>query len=538
MLFNTYQFFLFLVVVIGLFFALPHRFRWILMLAASYFYYMYWDPRYAILIFTTTVVVYGTALLMDGRPERAKKLLVAVSVIINLSILATIKYFNFINDSLKDLFALFGASYTVPAMSILMPIGISFYTFQALSYTIDIYRGTRKPERHFGIFALYVSFFPVLLCGPIERSTTLLPQFYREMEFNYDRVTDGLKLVAWGYFQKLVIADRLSLFISQVQANPKAFSGLPVLAAIYLYPFQVLCDFSGYTDMAIGVALIMGYRLTENFRRPFLALSLADMWRRWHISLISWFRDYLYIPLGGNRVPRWRQYLNLMIIFTLSGLWHGAQWTFVLWGSLNGLFIIISRMTEKPRGWMREHIFRGIGGIPAAAYFIIAAALAAVVFAQPLAGVRTGMGARMAAGAGSLAMIVFGVVRTRGEVYGRFTAGLKQFWMMAATFHLFAYSGVFFGVKSVKDGWYMLSHAFAPSMNTDPLLDDTMQFLLMMAVVAVFMITQYIKEYRGSIRDLIRAKPAWVRLSLYCLLCFGILFFGVRGAAQFIYFRF
>ncbi len=538
MLFNTYQFFIFLVVVIGLFFALPHRFRWILMLGASYFYYMYWDPRYAILIFTTTVVVYGTALLMEGRPERTKKLLVAASVIINLSILATIKYFNFINSSLKDLFSLFGVGYTVPSLNILMPIGISFYTFQALSYTIDIYRGTRKPERHFGIFALYVSFFPVLLCGPIERSTTLLPQFYKEMEFDYDRVTDGLKLMAWGYFQKLVVADRLSLFISQVQANPKAFSGLPVLAAVYLYPIQVLCDFSGYTDMAIGVALIMGYKLTENFRRPFLAISLADMWRRWHISLISWFRDYLYIPLGGNRVPKWRQYLNLMIIFTVSGLWHGAQWTFVLWGSLNGLFIIISRMTEKPRGWVREHIFRGIDRVPAAMHFVLAAALVTAVVALPMVGIRLSAVGRVLSVIGGLAFLAAGIVRTKGEPYARFTAGLKKFWMMAATFHLFAYSGVFFGVRSVKDGLYMLTHAFAPTRNAAPLLDDTIQFILMIAVVAVFMVIQYTQEYRGSIRALIRTRPAWVRMALYCLICFAILFFGVRGAAQFIYFRF
>ena len=538
MLTTSYTFFIFVAVVFCVFFVLPHRFRWIFMLAASYFYYMYWDPRYAILILTTTVVVYGTALLMDGKPRNVKKFLVALSVIINLSILASIKYFNFINSSLKDLFSLFGASYTVPAFNLLMPIGISFYTFQALSYTIDIYRGTRQPERHFGIFALYVSFFPVLLCGPIERSTTLLPQFYKEMEFDYDRVTDGLKLMAWGYFQKLVIADRLSLYVSQVQANPKMFSGLPVFAAVYLYPFQVLCDFSGYTDMAIGAALIMGYKLTENFRRPFLAVSLSDMWRRWHISLISWFRDYLYIPLGGNRVPQWRVYLNLIIIFTLSGLWHGAQWTFVLWGFLNGLIIIVSRLTERQRTWIRETFFNGLGRIPAAAYFALAVVLTAGIFLSGKAGIPMGTGGKVAAGAGGLAMLAFGIVRTRGDVFGKFTGSLKTIWMMFATFNLFAYSGVFFGVKSVSDGWYMITHSVGKTMNTGPLLDDRIQAVMMVAVVILFMVIQWIQEYRGSIRDLIRSKPAWVRWSLYVLLCFSILMFGVRGAAQFIYFRF
>ncbi len=538
MLTTSYTFFIFLVVVVGVFFILPHRFRWIFMLAASYFYYMYWDPRYAILILTTTVVVYGTALLMNGRPERVKKILVTISVVINLSILASIKYFNFINNILKDIFSLFGASYTMPAFNLLMGVGISFYTFQALSYTIDIYRGTRQPERHFGIFALYVSFFPVLLCGPIERSTTLLPQFYKEMEFDYERVTDGLKLMAWGYFQKLVIADRLSLFIGKVQDMPQAFSGLPVMAAVYLYPFQVLCDFSGYTDMAIGAALIMGYKLTENFRRPFLAISLTDMWRRWHISLISWFRDYLYIPLGGNRVPQWRIYLNLIIIFTLSGLWHGAQWTFVLWGFLNGLIIIISRLTDRQRTWIREKFFNGLGRIPAAAYFILAVVLGAAIVLAGRAGIPMGTGGRVAAGAGSLAMLAFGIVRTRGEVFGRFTGNLKTIWMMFATFNLFAYSGVFFGVKSVSDGWYMITHSVGKTVNSDVLLEDTLQAVLMFSVVIIFMIIQYIQEYHGRIRDLIRTKPAWVRWSFYILLCFSILMFGVRGAQQFIYFKF
>ncbi|MBP7736181.1 MAG: MBOAT family protein [Spirochaetes bacterium] len=539
MLFNTYQFFVFLSVVVLVFFLLPHRFRWIFMLGASYFYYMYWDLKYGILIMTTTVVVYATALLMEGRSQGVKKLLVALSVIINLSILASVKYFNFVNDSLKDLFTLFGASYTVPSFNILMGIGISFYTFQALSYTIDIYRGTRKPERHFGIFALYVSFFPVLLCGPIERSTTLLPQLYKEMEYDYDRVTDGLKLMAWGYFQKLVIADRLGEYISQVQANPEAFSGLPILVAIYLYPFQVLCDFSGYTDMAIGAAQILGYKLTPNFRRPFLALSLNDMWRRWHISLISWFRDYLYIPLGGNRVARWRQYLNLMIIFALSGLWHGAQWTFVLWGSLNGLFIIISRMTQRLRDWTRENIFRGIGGMPAAAHFALAVALVAAAFFLGKAGIRMGTGGKIAVGACGAAAFAFGIVRIKSEeLYGRWTGGLKKFWMMLVVFHLFAYSGIFFGVRTVKDGVYMITHCFARTINTEPLTYDPFKTWMMFILVAIYMAIQYVQEYRGSIRDLIRPRPAWMRWLLYALLCSSILLIGVRGAKQFIYFKF
>ena len=390
MLFNSYTFALFFTVVVGLYFVLPHRYRWMFLLAASYFYYMYWDPRYGILILTTTVVVYATAILMNGKPVRTKKLFVALSIVVNLGILGVFKYFNFVNNSLKDLFTMLGAEYTVPAMSLIMPIGISFYTFQALSYTIDVYRGKREPERNFGIFALYVSFFPVLLAGPIERSTTLLPQFYREVEYDYDRFTDGLKLIAWGLFQKLVIADRIGMYMAPIHTNPEAFSGLPVLMGIYLYPDPGVCDFAGYTDVAIGTALVLGFKLMENFRRPFISLSLAEMWRRWHISLISWFRDYVYIPMGGNRVPKWRHYINIMVVFTLSGLWHGAQWTFVLWGSLNGLFMIISLITSKAREWLRETVSAGSAGFRPRPSSYAAALLLAGAFLSGPAGYRGG----------------------------------------------------------------------------------------------------------------------------------------------------
>lgn len=572
MLFNSYQYFIFFGVVVAAFFLLPHRFRWIFLLGASYFYYIYWDPRYAILIMTTTVVVYGTALLMNGRPQRVKKMLVALSVTVNVGILAAIKYYKFFTDSLKDLFTLFGYSYSIPAFNLfegaylsfynglqgflslfgcsysvplvgngiplLAGIGISFYTFQALSYTIDIYRGTREPERHFGIFALYVSFFPVLLSGPIERSTTLLPQFYKEMEYDYSRVTDGLKLMAWGFFQKLVIADRMGIIISHVQLNPQNFSGFPLLLIIWLFPIYVMVDFSGYTDIAIGAAQVMGYKLMPNFRRPFLALSLSDMWRRWHISLISWFRDYLYIPLGGNRVHPLRLYLNLMIIFTLSGLWHGAQWTFVVWGSLNGLFIVVSRMTQRGRDWLRGTVFDALGRVPAALYIFLAAALVAGAFLARTAGVTVGIGGKIGAVAGGLLLLAFGIMRMRGSAYASFSGQMKRLWMMFWTFNLFAFSGAFFGARNIRDAWYIVTNWAAPNKNAFALLYDPAMFFLMIGLVIFYMVVQYFQEYHGSIRERIRSLPALARWAIYVCLCSSIIMFGVRGYQSFVYFRF
>ncbi len=536
MLFNSWQFFVFFGVVVAVFFSMPQRYRWMLLLAASYFYYMFWNPKYALLIVTTTLVVYGTALMMHGKTARVKKLWLALSVMTNLSILFMFKYFNFFNSSMKGLFALLGVPYDVPALALLLPVGISFYTFQALGYTIDVYRGTREPERHLGYFALFVCFFPVILSGPIERSTTLLPQFFEKKEFDYQRITDGLKLMAWGFFQKLVIADRLGMYVGTVYNKPELHTGLPLLLGTYLFVIQVYCDFSGYTDLAIGTAQVMGYRLLPNFRRPYFASSLAELWRRWHITLISWFRDYLYIPLGGNRVPRWRFYLNMMIVFSLSGLWHGAQWTFVIWGSLNGVFLIISRMTHGPREWVRGKVFGALEGAPAALFFV--SALGAAALAVPGGPVVAGAGARIGAGVLALLLGAIGVLRTRKAAYGRFISRARTFWMIAATFHLFVFGAVFFRARSVSDAWYILTHFTGTNVGRLTLHYDAIQFSLMLLLGVFLFAVHYVQETRGSIRDLIRTKPLAVRWTLYALLGGGILLLGVRGADQFIYFQF
>jgi len=543
MFFISIKYILFFITVVAIFFALPQRFRWMFLLGASYFFYMSWDPKYALLLVTTTTIVYGTGLMMDGRPQGRKKMLAVFSLVANLSILFAFKYYNFFNNSLRDLFEILGMSYSVPSFTLLMPVGISFYTFQALSYTIDVYRGTRPAERNFGKFALYVSFFPVILSGPIERSTTLLPQFYEKTEFNYDRVVSGLLLMAWGFFQKLVIADRLGVYVNLVYGSIGvtygefgALKGLPLLVATYFYLFQIFCDFSGYTDIAIGTALVMGYRLLPNFRRPFLAVSIRELWRRWHISLISWIRDYLYIPLGGSRVSQARWYFNIIFVFTMSGLWHGSQWTFVTWGAMNGLMIAVSRNTQNIRDRAREALFGAMAAIPAGALFSIGAALALVAAAGNRAGIA-GTGGRVAAGAGFLCFLALGIMKMRGTPYQAFLGKMKRFWMMFATFNLFALGAVFFRAKSMSDAWYILTHF--PGTNVLHLFIPTkpLDFMISLMLILFLLIVHNIQEHRGSVRAIIRSKPLPVRWLIYYLMVMSI-FAGMRQTGGFEYFRF
>ncbi len=350
MLFNSWQFALFFPIVAVLYFLLPYRWRWALLLVASYFFYMCSVPAYALLLAVSTVIDYFTGLGMAKTESRRMRIgLLVTSVVANLSMLFVFKYFNFFVGSMEALSDWFGVPFDARYSTLILPVGISFYTFQTLSYSIDVFRGRQEPERHFGRYALYVSFFPQLVAGPIERSTNLLPQFWQNFDFDYDRVTSGLKLMAWGLFKKIVIADHLAVLVNTVYNNPEGLSGVHFTIATMFFAFQIYCDFSGYSDIAIGAARVLGYRLMLNFDRPYQARSISDFWSRWHISLSSWFRDYVYIPLGGNRVavPRW--YINLMIVFMVSGLWHGAKWTFVIWGALHGFYLIFALATQPAR---------------------------------------------------------------------------------------------------------------------------------------------------------------------------------------------
>lgn len=366
MLFNSLHFLLFFAVVLGIYYAAEFKYRWLFLLCASYYFYASWNPAYLLLIILSTIVDYAAGLQMGKIQEKARRLpYLLLSLAVNLGLLFFFKYYNFFAESLQTIFAFGGIPYAPSTYNILLPVGISFYTFQTLSYSIDVYRGTIKPERHLGIFALYVSFFPQLVAGPIERSSRLLPQFWQKHEFEYGRVVEGFRLILWGFFKKLVIADRVAIAVNQVYGNPDGYSGLSLLIATIFFAFQIYCDFSGYSDIAIGVARIMGYDLMTNFRQPYFSTSIREFWQRWHISLSTWFRDYLYIPLGGNRVGPAMVYINLLLVFVVSGLWHGANWTFVIWGFIHGLLLIIERFFGQVLKRKKDETLRFSGGFTA-----------------------------------------------------------------------------------------------------------------------------------------------------------------------------
>ena len=359
MLFNSLQFLIFFPIVVFLYYLIPFSKRWIVLLISSYYFYMCWKPEYIILIVVSTLIDYYAALHMGKHKEKSKrKKFLLLSLFSNLGLLFAFKYFNFFNNSFGELFDSFNLMYNVPSFNLLLPVGISFYTFQTLSYSIDVYRGKKEPEKHLGIFAVYVSFFPQLVAGPIERSTTLLPQFRKKISPNYNNITNGLKLMLWGFFKKIVIADRLAVAVNNVYNNVHEHTPLAFVIATFFFAIQIYCDFSGYSDIAIGSAQVMGYNLMDNFKRPYFSKNIAEFWSRWHISLSTWFKDYLYIPLGGNRASKLRVYFNLYITFLISGIWHGANWTFIIWGSLHGFYLIFGKMTYKFRKNLSNKLFK------------------------------------------------------------------------------------------------------------------------------------------------------------------------------------
>ena len=341
MLFNSFNFFIFFPVVTTLYFLLPHRFRWALLLGASCFFYISFIPAYILILALTILVDYYAVIQIDKSQGRRRKLFLIFSIVITCVILFIFKYFNFFNSNISSLAAFLHWNYPIKYLNIILPIGLSFHTFQSLSYVIEVYRGNQKPEKHFGIYALYVMFYPQLVAGPIERPQNLLHQFWEKHSFDYENARTGLMMMLWGLFKKVVIADRLSVYVNAVYDHPHQFTGLPVILATIFFAFQIYCDFSGYSDIAIGAARVMGFRLMTNFSYPYSSQSIGEFWKRWHISLSTWFKDYVYISLGGNRVSIRRLYFNLLITFLISGLWHGANWTFVIWGGLNGLYLIV-----------------------------------------------------------------------------------------------------------------------------------------------------------------------------------------------------
>ena len=487
MQFNSIQFILFFIVVIFIYFSISYKYRWFLLLLASYYFYMCWKPEYIFLILLSTVIDYYCGLKMGECDDKIKrKPFLLISITTNLGILFFFKYFNFFSDSTRYLLNQFNIFYDLPYFNLLLPVGISFYTFQTLSYSIDVYKGDKKAEKHFGIFALYVSFFPQLVAGPIERSTRLLPQLNNNYQFDYLRCKNGLMLMLWGFFKKIVIADRLAVLVNTVYSNPMDYQGIPLILATVFFAFQIYCDFSAYSDIAIGASKIMGYDLMKNFNRPYFSKSISEFWRRWHMSLGSWFRDYLYFPLGGNKMGQYSWYQNIMLVFLISGLWHGASWNFIIWGGLHGFYILIGLLLK---------------GIKK--YIINFLKLNKQIFPYKLIQV----------------------------IY---------------TFILVNFAWIFFRANTFNEAIYIIKNIFI--INSNVIYDKSLHKLgldekdlyLSILLILFLLIIQLIQR-KINIINWINSKPVIVRWSLYMIGIYSIIIFGFYAQGdqtQFIYFQF
>lgn len=347
MLFNSLEFLLFFPIVTILFYLLPHKFRWIHLLIASCVFYMFFIPQYILILFTTILIDYVAAIWIEKSDVNKRKTLLVVSIISTCLVLFVFKYFDFFNQNMIFLSHKFGFYYPEKVIKFILPIGLSFHTFQSLSYVIEVYKGNQKAEKHFGIYSLYVMFYPQLVTGPIERPQNLLVQLREKIIFNYDNIIQGLRLILFGLFIKMVIADNIAVYVDQIYANPSEYNSLSILKGLFFYSFQIYCDFLGYSTIAVGCAKAMGYNLMDNFKNPYMSKSIGEFWQRWHISLSTWFRDYVYFSLGGNRVKVQRWMINILIVFVLSGLWHGANWTFVLWGLAHGLIYVFENIFNR-----------------------------------------------------------------------------------------------------------------------------------------------------------------------------------------------
>ena len=486
MLFNSMHFLFFFTIVMAMYFAIPCHFRWMVLLGASYYFYISWKPAYVILIVMTTLITYYAGIRMGKIGTKSKrKTILILSLFFNLGFLFVFKYYNFFNDSMRVIFQRYNLFYGSPALNVLLPIGISFYTFKNLSYAIDVYRGDKSPEKHLGHFAVYVAFFPQLLAGPIERATKFLPQLYEKFDFEYPRVTKGLKLMVWGLFQKMVMADNLAPLVDSVYNDPIHHQGISLVLGTLFFAFQIYCDFAGYSDMAMGAAQVMGFTTMDNFSRPYFSKSIPEFWRRWHISLSSWFKDYLYIPMGGNRVsvPRW--YLNLFVVMLICGFWHGANWTFVVWGGLHGIYLVFSAFTQKMREKIRKAI--GLDRVP------------------------------------------------------RLHNGLK----IVVTFFLVCFAWIFFRANSISDAIYIISHLFAgwmglgiQALKATPFFGP-LKFQLVVGVVSVgILLLIHLLQGGNHFDQWLSKKRISLRWAVYYSMVLAILLFGHFGSKEFIYFQF
>lgn len=486
MLFNSLHFLFFFPIIVFLYFLVPYRYRWLLLLSGSYYFYISWKVEYALLLAASTLVSYFSALYIgrSGTSQR-KKFFLFLSLLVNLGFLFVFKYFNFLNEVFVEFFRLIGFQLHQFKLKLLLPLGISFFTFQSISYVVDVYRGKIQPEKNLGIFAAYLSFFPKLIAGPIERAGNLLPQFLEKRNFDYKRTTDGLKLMALGFFKKVVIADGLAFFVDRVYANVHGYSGPALIIVTFFYSLQIYCDFSGYTDIAIGSAQVMGFKLMDNFSAPYLAKSIADFWRRWHISLSSWFQDYVFNPLyfafaklrfvavRGTKFRHWLSFILAMLIGeSLLGLWHGASWTFIFFGLYHGVAIIFYYLIKK---W-----------------------------------------------------------------WDKLPSSLSTF----LTFVIVTGGWVFFKSNSLADAIYVFSHMFRASQYgywydiNGIFLHYEYEFAIIIVPSLVVGLAHSLERKRLGIIEFINVKPWLFRWVCYYFLIMFILLFGSFGSKQFIYFNF
>jgi alginate O-acetyltransferase complex protein AlgI len=484
MLFNSFAFLIFFPVVTTLYFLLPHKFRWQLLLASSCIFYMYLIPMYIFVLIFLILVDYFAGILIEQSSGKKRKMFLIFSILANCGVLFIFKYFHFFNSNVTAIASLIHWNYPITVLQVVLPIGLSFHTFQSMSYTIEVYRKKQKAEKHLGIYALYVMFYPQLVAGPIERPYNLIHQFYEKHQFEIKRVLEGLGLMCWGLFKKVVVADRLALLVNAVFNNPTQFTGTSLILAVIFFTFQIYCDFSGYSDIAIGAAKVMDFTLMENFNRPYLSKSLSEFWKRWHISLSTWFRDYVYIPLGGNRVLPVYMYLNLLIVFVVSGLWHGANWTFIIWGGIYGILLIFSKITFKIRKRISNII--GLNNFP----------------------------------------------------------NLYQVLQIIVTFLIVSFSWIFFRANSISDAFYIITHLFTNiSFNANSfgaklvLMTNDIILSLILIVFIVYMDILQEKKNKTFLGFMADKGPA-ARIFFYLIILFIILLFGVFKNTTFIYFQF
>jgi alginate O-acetyltransferase complex protein AlgI len=490
MLFNSIGFLLFFPLVTALYFATPHRLRWLQLLLASCWFYMAFVPIYILILAFTIVVDYTAGILIARNSGRRRLAWLTSSLVANIGVLGAFKYCNFMIDNVNHLAAAIGWNAPLPLLQILLPIGLSFHTFQAMSYTIEVYRGHQPAERHLGIYALYVMFYPQLVAGPIERPQNLLPQFREVHVFDADRVFAGLARMLWGMFIKVVIADRLAMIVNQVYDHPERYHAAALVWATWFFAIQIYCDFSGYSNIAVGAAQVMGFSLVENFNRPYFATSIGEFWRRWHISLSTWFKDYLYVTLGGSRVTTRRWCVNLMIVFLVSGLWHGAAWTFVVWGALHGGYLVIAVMTTS----LRNRLVSKCG------------------------------------------------LDSRSDLL----APLRVF----VTFNLVAFAWIFFRANSLSDAMlivrrlmagagYAVEHAGSIARNVVPSIDPFSRNELALAVLLILILQlAHLFQRDRPFTAALAARPVWARWTAYYSMLLLILSIGLFGSQSFIYFQF